>query len=50
MSDINFTVSGTYNSIIEFIYDIEDDDRLGFEIKNFKMSKVVLEYKQHLVL
>lgn len=39
MSDINFTVSGTYNSIIEFIYDIEDDDRLGFEIKNFKMSK-----------
>ena len=39
MSDINFTVSGTYNSIIEFIYDIEDDDRVGFEIKNFKMSK-----------
>ena len=39
MSDINFTVSGTYNSVIEFVYDIEDDDRLGFEIKNFKMSK-----------
>jgi hypothetical protein len=38
MADINFSISGTYNSIIEFIYDIEDDDRLGFEISNFKMT------------
>ncbi len=39
MSDINFTISGSYNSLIEFIYDIEEDDRLAFEIRNFKMSK-----------
>jgi hypothetical protein len=39
MADINFTISGTYNSVIEFIYDIEDDDRLGFEISSFKMVK-----------
>ena len=39
MADINFTISGSYNSLIEFIYDIEEDDRLAFEIRNFKMSK-----------
>ena len=39
IADMNFTVAGTYNSIIEFLYDLEDDDRLGFEIRNFKMAK-----------
>lgn len=39
MADINFTISGNYNSLIEFMYDIEEDDRLAFEIRNFKMSK-----------
>jgi len=38
MTDINFTVLGEYNSIIEFIYHIEDDDELNFEINEFKME------------
>ncbi len=38
MADINFTVLGEYNSIIEFLYHIEDDDELNFEINNFKMG------------
>jgi hypothetical protein len=40
MADINFDITGTYNSIIEFLYDIEEEDsRLGFEISSFKMVK-----------
>ncbi len=39
MTDINFTISGDYNSVIEFLYHIEDDDRLNFEINNFKMAQ-----------
>ena len=39
MADLNFNISGAYNSVIEFIYDIEDDDRLEFEISSFKMQK-----------
>lgn len=39
MCDLKFTVSGEYIAITEFIYDIEDDSRLGFEITNFEMSK-----------
>ena len=38
MADINFKVLGEYNSIIEFLYHIEDDDELNFEIKDFKMG------------
>jgi len=37
LSDISFTVSGNYIPIINFINDIEDDDKLGFRIENFKM-------------
>ena len=39
IADMNYAVTGTYNSVIEFLYDLEDDDRLGFEIRDFKMAK-----------
>lgn len=35
--DINFTVTGYYVNISEFIIDIEDDSSLGFKIEDFKM-------------
>lgn len=35
--DINFTATGSYTGIEEFITDIEDDSKLGFTIENFAM-------------
>ena len=37
MYNINFTVTGTYISITDFIYAIENDSKLGFKIEEFKM-------------
>lgn len=37
MADIEFTLVGEYNSIIEFMYSIEGDDELRFEINDFSM-------------
>lgn len=39
MCDLKFTVSGDYIPITEFIYHLEDDNKLGFEISNFEMAK-----------
>lgn len=39
MCDMKFTLTGDYIAITELIYDIEDDNRLGFEISNFEMVK-----------
>ena len=36
--NFNFTVSGEYTNIIQFITDIENDSDLYFRIYNFKMS------------
>lgn len=36
--NLNFTATGTYVGIEEFITDIEDDSKLGFKIENFKMT------------
>lgn len=36
--DLQFTVVGEYSTIIEFLYDIEDDEELNFEIKDFIMQ------------
>lgn len=36
--DLQFTVVGEYSNIIEFLYDIEDDEELSFEIKDFAMQ------------
>lgn len=35
--NLNFTVTGQYYAIIDFISDLEDDSKLGFSIENFKM-------------
>ena len=36
--NLNFSVSGEYIDISNFLYDIEDDDRLSFEIRDFSMT------------
>ena len=36
--DLNFTVNGAYSDVTQFIYDIENDSKLGFKIEDFKMS------------
>lgn len=36
--DLNFTVVGGYVNITNFIYDIENNSKLGFKIDNFSMS------------
>lgn len=40
--DLQFKLVGEYSSIIEFLYDIENDEELNFEIKNFKMEPYTL--------
>lgn len=37
--DLKFIVTGKYINLTDFIYDLEDDDRLGFEINDFEMQK-----------
>ena len=37
--DLQFTLVGTYVSITDFLYSIEDDEELKFEIKNFEISR-----------
>lgn len=39
MCDLNFRVSGEYIPITDFIYSIEDDDTLNFEIKDFSLKE-----------
>lgn len=39
MCDLKFTITGDYIALTEFIYDIEDDSKLGFEISNFEIAK-----------
>lgn len=39
MCDLSFTVTGEYINITDFVYSIEDDDQLGFEIRNFMLEK-----------
>lgn len=36
--DLKFSVTGTYIHLTDFIYDLEDDDRLAFEINDFNME------------
>lgn len=37
--NLNFTITGDYAQITNFIYNIEDDDTLKFEINNFVLEK-----------
>ena len=39
LADLEFAVSGQYILIANFLYDLEDDDRLSFEISKFEMQK-----------
>ena len=39
--DLQFTLVGSYTRITDFLYDIENDEQLNFEIKNFNISSVV---------
>lgn len=41
--DLNFTVTGEYISILDFVSDIENDSELGFKIEGFKMLKNAFE-------
>ena len=36
--NLSFTVSGNYTDVTQFIYDIENDSKLGFKIEDFKMT------------
>ena len=36
--NLNFTTTGEYVNITDFIYDIENDSKLGFKIDEFKMG------------
>ena len=37
--DMNFEVKGEYIDITDYIYSLEDDDRLNFEINDFELKK-----------
>lgn len=37
--DLNFTITGEYIAITDFIYSIENDDKLNFEISKFLLEK-----------
>lgn len=39
--DLGFTLKGTYTSITDFIYEIENDEKLNFEIKNFSVASSI---------
>ncbi len=39
--DLEFTLIGSYVSITDFIYDIEDDEQLNFDIENFAVSSEI---------
>ena len=38
--DISFEIKGEYIDITDYIYSLEDDDRLNFEIKDFELKKM----------
>lgn len=39
MCDLNFTVTGEYKDISDFIYSLENDNKLNFEIRDFILEK-----------
>lgn len=43
LCDLYFKASGEYKDVTKFIYNIEDDDRLSFEINDFNMVKHPVE-------
>jgi len=45
LTDLNFTISGSYENIANFINELEDDQRLEFEIRDFNMSRKKVKEK-----
>ena len=39
MCDLNFTVTGEYIALTDFVYSMENDEKLNFEISNFVLEK-----------
>lgn len=39
--DLEFTLIGSYTNITDFLYDIENDEELNFEIKDFSISSAI---------
>lgn len=44
LCNLNFTVSGEYINISHFLYDLEDDDELAFEIRDFAMTSAAATF------
>lgn len=40
--DIDFTLEGAYQGITKFLYNIEDDEDLGFRVENFKIVPITV--------
>lgn len=38
--DLNFTIAGEYKNVTQFIYDVENDSKLGFKIEGFNMASI----------
>ena len=36
--NVNFSLTGSYVGITDFLYDIENDDELNYKVKNFKLE------------
>ena len=39
MCDLSFTVTGEYIALTDFVYSMENDEKLNFEISNFVLEK-----------
>ena len=39
--DLDFILEGTYNGIKNFLYNLEDDENLGFKIEDFSLVPIV---------
>lgn len=44
--DLEFTLIGSYAGITEYLYDIENDEELNFEIKNFNLSAALISTEE----
>ena len=45
LSDLSFIATGEYNEIADFISNLEKDERLEFEIRNFAMKNEKIKDK-----
>ena len=38
--DLNFAIAGKYAKVADFLYDLENDSKLGFKVEDFHMNAV----------